>query len=107
MYLAGKDGLFCFHGDEGTLDFHDTNFAGRPGWQEVVADGADGALVSVSTVPRTDRSQALRAYPQDLLESPPQVTVARFHVARGTGPVGGRQQPTTASVRERPASPIG
>src|SRR5213078_4766498 len=80
------------HGDEGTLDFHDTNFAGRPGWQEVVADGADGAVVSASTVPRTDRSQALRAYPQDLLESPPQVTVARFHVARGTGPVGGRQQ---------------
>ena len=80
------------HGDEGTIDFHDTNFAGRPGWQEVVADGADGAVVSASTVPRTDRSQALRAYPQDLLESPPQVTVARFHVARGTGPVGGRQQ---------------
>ena len=34
----------------------------------------------------------MRAYPKDLLESPPQVTVARFHVARGTGPVGGRQQ---------------
>ena len=95
------------HGDEGTLDFHDTNFAGRPGWQEVVADGADGAVVSASTVPRTDRSQALRAYPQDLLESPPQVTVARFHVARGTGPSAVASRPTTASVRERRASPIG
>jgi len=68
---------------EGTVIFHDTNFAGRPGWQEVVADGAAGVVVSASTVPRLDRSQALRAYPKDLLASPPQVTEARFRVAAG------------------------
>ena len=67
----------------GEVAFHDTNFAGRPGWQEVVADGSDGVAVSASTVPRVDRSQALRAYPQDLLQSPPQVTEARFRIAPG------------------------
>ena len=67
----------------GTVTFHDANFAGRPGWQEVVADGAAGVVVSASTVPRVDRSRALRAYPQDLLESPPQVTEARFRMAPG------------------------
>src|SRR5207244_13552766 len=60
----------------GAAAVHDTNFAGRPGWQEVVADGVGGAVGSASTVPRVDRSQALRASPQDLLASPPQVPEA-------------------------------
>jgi len=77
---------------EGAVEFHDTNFAGRPGWQEVVADGVGGAVVSASTVPRVDRSRALRAYPQDLLASPPQVTEARFRIAPGEPPPTGGER---------------
>ena len=83
---------------EGAVEFHDTNFAGRPGWQEVVADRAGGAVVSASTVPRVDRSQALRAYPQDLLESPPQVTDARFRIAAG-GPAANGGERVAAGTR--------
>jgi ABC-type nickel/cobalt efflux system permease component RcnA len=67
----------------GVVEFRDANFAGRPGWQEVVAEATDGLALVDSTVPRTDRSAALRAYPSDLLTSPPQVTEARFAITTG------------------------
>jgi ABC-type nickel/cobalt efflux system permease component RcnA len=62
----------------GRVEFIDRNFAGRPGWQEVVARRADGGPLAGATVPAADRSRALRAYPRDLLESPPRVSAARF-----------------------------
>ena len=69
--------------DRGAVAFRDANFAGRPGWQEMIADGGAGMVLSESTVPRVDRSQALRAYPEDQLQSPPQVTEARFRFSPG------------------------
>jgi nickel/cobalt transporter (NicO) family protein len=68
----------------GMVELHDRNFAGRPGWQEMIADADDGVAVVDSTVPRADRSSALRAYPADLLASPPQVTESRFRIGIGT-----------------------
>jgi len=65
------------------VELHDRNFSGRPGWQEIVADADQGIVLADSTVPRTDRSQALRAYPADQLASPPQVTEARFRLQVG------------------------
>jgi ABC-type nickel/cobalt efflux system permease component RcnA len=70
----------------GTVELHDRNFAGRPGWQEMIADAGEGLALVDSTVPRTDRSQALRAYPSDELASPPQVSQARFRIATGPAP---------------------
>jgi ABC-type nickel/cobalt efflux system permease component RcnA len=67
----------------GTVELRDTNFAGRAGWQEIIADGADGVVLAGSSVPRHDRSAALRAYPTDALATPPQVTEARFRFAPG------------------------
>lgn len=67
----------------GTLAYDDRNFPDRPGWQEVIATGGEGLTLSTSTVPAADRSQQLRAYPQDLLATPPQVTTATIGFAPG------------------------
>ena len=69
----------------GTLEFHDRNYAGRPGWQEVIAIPGDGTALTDSSVPRTDRTKALRAYPPDQLAAPLQVAEARLTFAPGTG----------------------
>ena len=67
----------------GTVELRDENFVDRAGWREMIADAADGLALADSTVPRTDRSQALRAYPLDQLQSPPQVKEARFTITAG------------------------
>ncbi len=64
----------------GAVVFRDGNYAGRPGWQEIVADGASGVGLAESSVPRTDRSHALRDYPEPFLADPPQVQEARFRI---------------------------
>jgi ABC-type nickel/cobalt efflux system permease component RcnA len=59
------------------LSYRDSNFPGRAGWQEIIAVAGLGVTVVQSTVPATDRSQALMNYPTDLLNSPPQVREAQ------------------------------
>src|SRR5262249_18939025 len=74
---------------------------GRPGWQEITADAAEGIALVDSTVPRTDRSRALREYPTDLLASPPHVTEARFRMASamaGDGRTGTATLPDVATA---------
>jgi len=69
------------------LAFHDRNFASRIGWKEVVVRSSDGAALRAASVPATSRSNGLRAYPQDLLRSPLDVTsaTASFVLGEGTG----------------------
>jgi nickel/cobalt transporter (NicO) family protein len=67
----------------GTVVFRDAAYAGRPGWQEIVAVAADGVVLRDASVPSDDLSDALRAYPDDLLATPPQVREARFTMAAG------------------------
>jgi nickel/cobalt transporter (NicO) family protein len=67
------------------VELHDRNFAGRAGWREVIADADEGLALAESSVPRADRSDALRAYPADLLATPPQVSEARLRLASGSG----------------------
>jgi nickel/cobalt transporter (NicO) family protein len=55
--------------------YEDKNYAGRIGWKEVVV-GAQTA----------SRSNELRAYPKDLLESPLDVTSVSARLAPGAGP---------------------
>jgi nickel/cobalt exporter len=57
-----------------TADYRDTNYAGRIGWKEVVVGRAPS------------RSHELRAYPQDLLSSPLDVTSVAARLAPGDGP---------------------
>ena len=68
------------------LVFHDTNFADRIGWKEVVVRGDRGASIQWSSVPSTSESDELRAYPKNLLKSPLDVTFARARVELGSGP---------------------
>jgi nickel/cobalt exporter len=57
------------------VSYRDTNFATRTGWKEVVV-GAD----------TPSRSDELRSYPKDLLESPPDVTSVTTTLTPAAGP---------------------
>ncbi len=67
----------------GRVELRDDTFAGRPGWQEVVARAADGIRLTGASVPAVDRSQALRAYPADMLAAPLRVAEAQFQFEPG------------------------
>ena len=67
------------------LVFHDTNYASRVGWKEIVVRARDGARVVSSTVPAASASKELRAYPRDLLNAPLDVTSAEARYEPGTG----------------------
>jgi ABC-type nickel/cobalt efflux system permease component RcnA len=58
------------------LAVHDTNYAGRLGWKEIVVGAATHSA-----------SDELRAYPKSLLQSPLDVTRARASLTPSDGPV--------------------
>jgi nickel/cobalt transporter (NicO) family protein len=68
------------------LVFHDTNFADRIGWKEIVVRADRGASIQWSSVPSTSESDELRAYPKNLLKSPLDVTAVQASVGLGSGP---------------------
>ena len=68
------------------LALSDTNYADRIGWREVVARAEHGARVTPSTVPSESASDALRAYPDDLLRSPLAVASAAIQFEPGSVP---------------------
>ena len=62
---------------EGTqLAFDDKAFPGRIGWREVTVAARDGARLLESSAPVASESDVLRAYPEDLLRSPLDVSSA-------------------------------
>ncbi len=68
------------------LEFRDLNFERRLGWKEVVVVASDGARLLSSDAPATSASDALRAYPDDLLASPLDVSSATAAYEPGEGP---------------------
>jgi ABC-type nickel/cobalt efflux system permease component RcnA len=85
---------------DGTLTYADANFEGRVGWREITAVGQDGAALSGSSVPAGSVSDALRAYPDDLLSSPLDVREATASFAPGDStPVPGSSVGSVASGR--------
>jgi ABC-type nickel/cobalt efflux system permease component RcnA len=52
------------------LRYEDGNYPDRIGWREIVIAPASGASVARATAPADSRSDELRSYPQDLLQSP-------------------------------------
>jgi nickel/cobalt transporter (NicO) family protein len=82
------DGVFAAPRDSSgrALVFRDTNFSGRIGWKEVVVRADRGARVLSSTAPSESVSDELRAYPDDLLQSPPDVSSARVVYEPGAAP---------------------
>ena len=75
-------------GDLLAFTYEDANFAGRLGWQEVIATAGDGRLLE-STVPAAGVSDQLRAYPDDLLQAPLAVTRAEIRYAPAAAALAG------------------
>jgi len=81
------------------LAFEDRSFSGRIGWREVTLTARDGGRVVASTVPATSASDALHAYPSDLLRSPLDVSWAGATIALGSA----RGAPPSIGATEAPA----
>ena len=94
------DVVYAADGGGGTaLRFQDHAFPGRIGWREVTVSGRDGARVLESTAPATSESDALRAYPSDLLRSPLDTASAQATIRLG----GDSGSPATIDARPEPA----
>ena len=78
VYDAGPSGS--------RLTFEDRNFGRRLGWKEVVVRAEGGARIVSSTAPARSVSDALRAYPRNLLADPANTTAARVGLVPGEGP---------------------
>ena len=84
-----------------TVRLRDRTFAGRAGWQAIVAVPGRGTAVR-SSVPSADPTVRLTRYPRELLGDPPDRREATFAVREGSGTVtapgaGGTGSETTGS----------
>jgi nickel/cobalt exporter len=70
------------------LRFEDANYSNRIGWREIVVTPADGVAVFDSTAFGTALTDELKAYPQDMLASPPDERAAELSFTRGALPAG-------------------
>lgn len=68
------------------VELRDDTYAGRVGWKAIVVRPGRGTAVR-SSVPAQDPTNGLRAYPKDLLASPPNVRAATLRVRAGDGSV--------------------
>jgi nickel/cobalt transporter (NicO) family protein len=68
------------------VELRDDTYDDRVGWKAIQVLPGDGTDVR-SSVPATDPTDGLRAYPEDLLSSPADVRAARFSVREGSGTV--------------------
>ena len=69
-----------------SVRLQDGTFPGRVGWKAIVVRPGAGTAVR-SSVPASDPTRGLRAYPQDMLTSPLDQRAASFRVAPGSGSV--------------------
>ncbi|MGD9323555.1 MAG: sulfite exporter TauE/SafE family protein [Desulfobacterales bacterium] len=68
------------------ITYQDNNYSQRLGWKEIIAKAGSRMEIRESTVPAADVSNALTAYPEEMLNNPPDVQNARIIVASGSGP---------------------
>lgn len=69
----------------GTATYRVDAYPDRLGWREIIVQAGDGISVVNSSVPATDVSEELQAYPADSLESPLAVREATFSFQPGPG----------------------
>jgi len=69
----------------GAVEYRDDNYAGRIGWKEITARSEAGASIMGSSVPSSSVSDALLAYPVDMLSNPLDVVSANFSFRPGVG----------------------
>lgn len=83
------------------VSLRDVTYPGRVGWREIVVRPGEGTAVR-SSVPARDVTRGLRAYPRDLVSSPPDTRAATLRVRPGDGtvvaprPDGAGEETTTA-----------
>jgi nickel/cobalt transporter (NicO) family protein len=78
------DVVYRARGTGTRLAFVDRTFPHRIGWREITLTARDGARLVRSSVPGRSASNALRAYPSDLLRSPLDVRSAGARFRLGT-----------------------
>lgn len=78
------EAVYAADGSGRRLELADGNFATRRGWREIVVAARDGARIESSTASAESRSEALTAYPKDLLREPLDVTRATVTFRPGT-----------------------
>ena len=71
-----------------TTSFRDENYAGEPGWRQVVVRPAAAVAIIEGEVATTDVTRELTAYPEDLLKSPPAVSEVAFAFGAGSADAG-------------------
>ena len=71
-------------GRQVSLVYEDGNYTDRIGWREIVIAPASGADVARASAPAASRSDELRAYPQNLLQSPLDMREANAELTPGT-----------------------
>jgi nickel/cobalt exporter len=79
------------------LVYRDENYADRAGWKEVIVTAGEGVTLVESSVPQTDRSQALSDYPADRLDSPPQDLTAYATFTRDGASIGAARETAAPS----------
>ena len=78
----------------------------RLGWHEVVAVG-DGVTLAASDVPVESISDVLRAYPEDLLQSPLEQSGATLGISAGSGVAQGDGAADDTASTPAPGGPLG
>ncbi|MDQ6732995.1 MAG: sulfite exporter TauE/SafE family protein [Nitrospirota bacterium] len=88
LYHAVLDGVVTVNDEPTSLNvfYQDRNYPGRAGWKEMTVAGSPGIRIVGSMLPISGGE--LRAYPENDVSSPPQITEARFSFEQGTGPDG-------------------
>ena len=85
--------------DPRTVRLDDKTYEGRVGWKAIVARPGEGTATR-SSAPADDPTNGLRAYPEDLLESPSDLRTARLDVAPGNGTLDAPGSKRTTHVAE-------
>jgi nickel/cobalt exporter len=70
------EAVYRARGSGASLRLDDRNYASRVGWREIVVQARDGAELISASVPAQSASDELRAYPDQLLSAPLDVTSA-------------------------------
>ncbi len=88
LYHAIFDGAVKVNDDRtpSKVLYRDHNYPGRAGWKEMAVVGDRGIRIIGSTLPLSGGE--LRAYPENDISSPPQITETRFSFEQGVGPDG-------------------
>jgi ABC-type nickel/cobalt efflux system permease component RcnA len=85
MKLVGK----WASAERGTLHYEDSNFQGRKGWKEIIANALPGAEIKSSDAPAKDQSDVLTYYRLEVTSSPPTQTEATITYEASDTPASG------------------